>query len=77
VRLRQVIDSPGILIAMNGLVGNNTHRPLDTNVFIQAKQFFRAAYRKRLIAESPFADMKNTTVRSRYPRVDSNHRPTV
>jgi integrase len=29
----------------------------------RAKQFFRAAYRKRLIAESPFADMKNTTVR--------------
>ena len=29
----------------------------------RAKQFFWAAYRKRLIAESPFADIKNTTAR--------------
>ena len=28
----------------------------------RAKQFFRAALRKKLIAESPFADMKGTSV---------------
>ncbi len=33
MRLRQVIDSAGILIAMNGVVGNNTHRPLNPDEF--------------------------------------------
>jgi Zn-dependent peptidase ImmA (M78 family) len=33
MRLRQRIDSAGILIAMNGVVGNNTHRPLDPEEF--------------------------------------------
>ena len=34
----------------------------------RAKQFFRAAVRKRLIAESPFADMKGTGVRANKSR---------
>jgi integrase len=34
----------------------------------RAKQFFRAALRKRLISESPFADMKNTSVRANRSR---------
>jgi Zn-dependent peptidase ImmA (M78 family) len=33
IHLRQGIDSVGILIAMNGVVGNNTHRPLDPDEF--------------------------------------------
>ena len=33
MRLRHEIDSAGILIAMNGVVGNNTHRPLDPEEF--------------------------------------------
>jgi len=34
----------------------------------RAKQFFRAAVRKRLIAESPFADMKGTNVQANRTR---------
>jgi integrase len=34
----------------------------------RAKQFFRAAARKRLIPESPFADMKETSVRANRSR---------
>lgn len=34
----------------------------------RAKQFFRAALRKRLVAESPFADMKDTNVRANRSR---------
>ena len=34
----------------------------------RAKQFFRAAARKRLISESPFADMKDTCVRANKSR---------
>ena len=34
----------------------------------RAKQFFRAAQRKRLIAESPFADMKGTSVKANRSR---------
>ncbi len=34
----------------------------------RAKQFFRAALRKRLIAENPFADMRDTSVRANRER---------
>lgn len=34
----------------------------------RAKQFFRAAVRKRLITENPFSDMKNVTVRANRER---------
>ena len=33
IHLRNVIDASGILVAMNGVVGNNTHRPLDPEEF--------------------------------------------
>lgn len=33
MQLRHVIDAAGIMIAMNGVVGSNTHRPLDPEEF--------------------------------------------
>lgn len=46
------------------VMGENTARRLCGRV----KQFFRAAVRKRLIPESPFADMKDTCVRANKAR---------
>lgn len=53
-------DADQFRIAMKGRLSENTAR----RHCGRAKQFFRAAARRKLIAENPFADMKGCAVRS-------------
>src|SRR5262249_12743903 len=57
-------DADAFRIWLRGKVGENTAK---RRCGI-AKQFFRAAIRKRLIAESPFADMKGISIQSNAER---------
>ncbi len=57
-------DADDFRVRLGQTLADNTVR----RVCGRAKQFFRAAVRKRLIAESPFADMKGTGVRANKSR---------
>ena len=53
-------DADEFRLDLKQTMGDNTVR----RICGRAKQFFRVAVRKRLIAESPFGDMKDTAVRA-------------